>query len=79
MTQEQQLEQLVQQIRDLYAHYGTDLFVQAIARYRQEIELERQEQDLTNKVVDITEKLEKVKRQRRKLRTDDLVETKLDS
>lgn len=79
MTQEQQLEQLVQQIRDLYSRYGTDLFVQAIARYRQEIELERQEQLLTNKVVDITDKLEKVKRARRKLRTDDLVETKLDS
>lgn len=79
MTPEESLEELLVQIRAIYSKYGTDQVVRAIARYRQEQQLIEQEQDLTNKVVDITQQLEKVKRQRRKLRTDDLVETKLDS
>lgn len=75
MTPEDQLEELLVQIRAIYSKYGTPTVVEAIARYRQEQALLEQEQALTNKVLDITEQLEKVKRQRRKLRTDDLIET----
>ena len=79
MTPDEQLDELVIQIRAIYDKYGTDQVVRAIARYRQEQQLIEQEKELTNKVVDFTEKLEQVKKARRKLRTDDLVETKIDS
>jgi hypothetical protein len=75
MTPEEQLDELVVQIREIYDKYGTDQVVKAIARYRQEQQLIEQEQALTNKVLDFTQQLEKVKKARRTLRKDNLINT----
>ena len=65
MTPEEQLDELVVQIREIYDKYGTDQVVKAIAEYRREQELLKQEQELTEKVLDFTQKLDAVKRQRK--------------
>jgi hypothetical protein len=65
MKPEEQLEELLVQIRAIYAKYGTDQVVKAIAEYRREQQLIKQEQELTEKVLDFTQKLDAVKRQRK--------------
>jgi biotin-(acetyl-CoA carboxylase) ligase len=65
MKPEEQLEELLVQIRAIYSKYGTDQVVKAIAEYRREQELLKQEQELTEKVLDFTQKLDAVKRQRK--------------